>query len=347
MARNITLPPLCDIRWALFGRHIHQDHLVRRLAREGFTKPIAIVSPDSHYERDKRLLTDHGLFSRLEALEAEGLVEKVQMETVNDAAAQAFLAERGCNCAFSTASRDRPLKPLIEFFEHRFFNLHDAYLPNERGGALNTWRILNDVRTVGDTIHLRDGGVDTGDIIFRHQVAIGATLPTPLDYDKAHLSSAHFVIDRFVDAIVSGQPLELTPQDNTQSLDFPRLYTEQNGAIDFSWKPVELERFVRAFSTPYPGAWCYVGNQRIVIKAVEIVQESGFHPFCNGRVVTHLSDGAVQVCAGGGLLRIRAIEVGGNPVTAAEMLPLTQILHTPKEERDQALLALPKVTTMV
>ena len=40
---------------------------------------------------------------------------------------------------------------------------------NERGGALNSWRILNGIDSMGCTIHHLDEGIDTGAIVLQKE----------------------------------------------------------------------------------------------------------------------------------------------------------------------------------
>ena len=335
-----------DMRWALFGRHIYHDHLIKNLANEGFPPPIVIVDPDEQYERDKRLLSKHGLFSDLEAFERDSLIEKHTFSTVNDEACLKLLKDRGCNMGFSIACRSIFKTPIIDFFNSALFNLHDSFLPEERGGALNSWRILNDVNTVGATIHLLEEGIDTGAIMFRSKREVMKTLPKPIDYDIAQLECAHVILDQFIDAVISGDTVESIPQDNDTSLYFPRLYTELNGAINFNWSAVDIEKFVRAFSDPYPGAFTLKNDLKIFIDEVELVSEGTFHPFCNGRVVTVLEDGAVNVIAGNGMLRIRTVIVDGCKYKASAYLDIRDVLHTPASILEEALLSVPNVRTM-
>ncbi len=342
----VTLPEKSSIRWALFGRHIHHDHLIRRLAAEGFPPPVAIVCPDEQYERDRRLLDKHGLFSRLENMDAEGLVEKHVFANVNDEACLSLLREKGCNVAFSISCRNIIKRQVIDFFEGRLFNLHDSHLPDERGGALNSWRILNGVGSVGNTIHLIDEGIDTGAILFQHREQLCQEFPKPLDYDKAQLTCAEVILDEFMDAVVAGKPLEATPQDNSKSIYFPRLYTELNGAIDFSWSVSDVERFIRAFSDPYPGAFAFVKERKIYIHEATVLAEDGFHAFCNGRVVTSLDDGTVNAVAGGGLLNIAEVTDDGKRGPAAEVLKIMNVLHVPRDILDNACLTVPAVSKM-
>ncbi len=344
---TVALPARHELRWALFGRHVHHDFLIQRLADAGCPPPLVVVSPDETYARDRRLLRPHGLYSELETFEERGLVSKLALANVNDEACLDALRERDCNIGFSIACRNIFKAPIIDLFDGRLFNLHDSYLPDERGGALNSWRILNGINSVGNTIHLIDEGIDTGAILFQDRAELEQPFPRPLDYDQAQLGCAHRILGSFLDAVLAGQPLDSQPQNNDDSLYFPRLYTELNGVIDFDWPTDHVERFIRAFSDPYPGAFTYVGQRKLHIHQARVMIGHTFHPFANGRVVTTLDDGSVNIVAGGGMINVAEVTVGdGTRGPACAALKIMDVLSAPADEIQRARVTVPPVSSM-
>ena len=62
------------------------------------------------------------------------------------------------------------LRPnVIEGIECPIFNLHISYLPYNRGAHPNFWSFYDNTPT-GVTIHLMDGGIDTGPIVYQRYV---------------------------------------------------------------------------------------------------------------------------------------------------------------------------------
>ena len=62
-----------------------------------------------------------------------------------------------------------------------------------------------------------------------------------------------------------GSKLELKSQNQKRASYYSRLYTEINGAIDWNWSNVEIESFINAFGSPYPGAFTFLNNKKISI----------------------------------------------------------------------------------
>ena len=253
-----------DLKFAILGRIIYSDHFIKELHRNGFPKPVVIVSPDEGYLRDRRLLEPFGLWGDLEALEEQGLCELYKYKNVNTDEVLNLLKEKQCNIGFSINCRNIVKSDIINFFNRNIFNIHDSYLPNERGGALNSWRILNGINSVGNTIHYLEEGIDSGPIVLRQMVDIEKLNPRPVDYLKTEVENCEQLLTQFVEILVRGDKIPNLVQNNDRSLYFPRLYTELNGAINWDWKVEKVEMFIRAFSTPYPGAYTYYRGKKSI-----------------------------------------------------------------------------------
>ena len=64
-----------EFKFAIFGRIVYTDHLIKELNSRGFPCPIVITSLDEEYIRDKRLLTQFGLYGNLEGLVERGFAK--------------------------------------------------------------------------------------------------------------------------------------------------------------------------------------------------------------------------------------------------------------------------------
>ena len=337
-----------DFRFAIFGKIVYTDHLIKELNARGFPPPVVIVSLDVEYLRDKKLLTPFGLYGDMDTLAKEGLAKVFKLENVNCDEAMKILADHQCNVGFSTSCRNIIKKKVIDHFKGQIFNIHDSYLPDERGGALNTWRILNGINSVGDTIHYLDEGVDSGDIVLQRRVAIEKKYPKPVDYLLAELDNCKILLTQFVDLFMKNDQVPSHKQDHSKSFYYPRLYTEQNGIINWDWDINSIERFIRGFSTPYPGAYTYYRDKKVHILDCSIDEtiSQQFHPFCNGKVVTILADQTVRVIAGGRALVLKEIRVDDNIMKPASFLSLKYTLKSSWKDIEQARCYVPTTLEM-
>ena len=70
---------------------------------------------------------------------------------------------------------------------------------------------------------------------------------------------------------MAGRALSWTDQDEGLASTWPRR-RPQDGKIDFSWTAAEIDRFVRALSPPYPGAFLLWANEKIRVHKAEKLQ---------------------------------------------------------------------------
>jgi methionyl-tRNA formyltransferase len=337
-----------NFNFAIFGRHATTVDFTNKLHEKGFPVPTVIASENDQYIRDQRLLDPFGLFGNLESLANKGRINLYKLDNINCDEALKILEDNKCNIALSISCRNIIKSPIINFFAGKIFNLHDSYLPNERGGALNSWRILNGLDSMGCTIHHLVEGIDTGDIVLRKETKITKPYPKPLDYLFAEVEIGKWLVDSFIELILNSDTIPSQAQENDKSLYFPRLFTEKNGIINWDWEIEYIEKFIRAFSSPYPGAYSYYRKKiiRFLDVAIDTSMDNIFHPYGNGKVVTLMSDGSIRVIAGGRALIVKAVAVDGEEETPAKVLGVKHSLISPHEELLKARAYVPNTKAM-
>jgi len=337
-----------EYRFAVFGKIIHTDFFIKLLNEYGFQKPLVIVSLDEEYYRDERLLEPYGLYSHIEELAENGLCYLYKMDTVNCDEATKLFDQFNVNIAISINCRNIIKKRIIDYFDGMIFNLHDSYLPNERGGALNTWRILNGINEVGNTLHYLEEGIDTGPIVAQTKTTVTQQHPQTIDYLMVEKGNCEKVLLDFINVIRTNQRIPAIKQDNNKSYYYPRLYTEVNGIINWDWDICSIEKFIRAFSLPYPGAYTYFCEKKIhILKCrIDYGNEGLFHPFANGKVVTVLDDNCVRIIAGCKPLIIEKISIDGKAVHPSSILTVKHTLFSPEEKLIYARKHVPSTLSM-
>src|SRR5205085_2013114 len=101
------------------------------------------------------------------------------------------------------------------------------------------------------------------------------------------------------------------PQDSTHATHAPKI-EKSEAKLDFTKRPTEVERQVRAFN-PVPGAYFEYGGERIKVLAAEIGGLSG----APGTVLDH---GLAIACGGGSILPSLVQRAGRGAMTTAELL---------------------------
>ena len=146
--------------------------------------------------------------------------------------------------------------------------IHYSLLPARRGGAPLNWALIDGLTESGITLYYLDEGVDTGDIIasLAFQIEAGDNAKTLLD--KIVVLAPRLLLE-YIDGILAGSAPR-RKQDDSQASTTPRRRPE-DGLIDWSRSPQELYNFIRALSPPYPGAFTFVGERKLVIPGAKLV----------------------------------------------------------------------------
>ncbi len=217
---------------------------------------------------------------------------------------------------------------VITLFNDRIFNYHNASMPDQRGAAAHSWRLMQGACKSRMTIHEVAAGLDEGRIVVERPMEYPEacrTLKASYEY-LAQFEAAFF--DQFLDA-----PDRRVSQDETESFYWPRLNTAIHGFIDWAWTAEEIMSFCAAFDEPFAGASTFLNGRLAFLRAVDVVdRDVRFHPFQAGLIYRKATD-HICVAAKGGGLRIgnatfsTAIKyrVGHRFVTPPEYLHLARL----------------------
>ena len=186
-----------------------------------------------------------------------------------------------------------------------FVNLHFSLLPAWRGAAPVPASILAGDTVTGVTCFRLDPGMDTGDVLVRHDVRI---LPDETAGElTARLAQAGGPVLRdAVRGLVDGT-LPLQPQDHDAAT-YASKISPDDARLDWADDATHLDRQVRAFN-PMPGAHTTLDGARLKVhRAVPVLGVTG-EP---GAVVDH-HDGRPVVAAGADGLRLDEVQPAGKP----------------------------------
>lgn len=141
---------------------------------------------------------------------------------------------------------------------------HASLLPMHRGRAPVNWSILRGEKVTGNTMMLLDPGTDTGNIVDQEQVEIGPNDTCSSVYDKVAMVGAQMLI-RHLPGLLSGMAPK-TPQDPSAGDVMPKR-TPAMGVLDWDRSAQEVHDWVRALTTPYPGAFTSACGQQMWVWA--------------------------------------------------------------------------------
>jgi methionyl-tRNA formyltransferase len=146
--------------------------------------------------------------------------------------------------------------------------MHQTLLPEGRGRAPIPWAIIKGLNRTGVTTFLLEEAADAGGIVDQVQIPIDTMETATTLFAKARL--AHIELGARLGRRMATRTLSWRDQDESRASTWPRR-RPQDGKIDFSWTAVEIERLVRALTSPYPGAFFLWANESIQVHKVEIL----------------------------------------------------------------------------
>ena len=229
---------------------------------------------------------------------------------------------------------------LIDLYKNRVINSHGAPLPRFRGGGGLSWRFLAGC-CIGSVIyHLVTSGIDDGEIIYQKNYEFPKETNSINDWLYLLEREEDVALLEFLNFLKNGKSFFILDQNESQSSYFPRLNSNINGYINFEWNGDYIERFIKAFSSPYNGALTHINEQPIKIFNAKFTSDEIYdHPFFNGLLI-RIHNNNYYICVSGGILEVpiqsivssAIIKVGDRFFTPRELLEksLTQrIVYTP------------------
>jgi|APSaa5957512622_1039677.scaffolds.fasta_scaffold04223_6 methionyl-tRNA formyltransferase len=186
--------------------------------------------------------------------------------------------------------------------------VHASLLPKYRGGAPLVWAIINGEINAGVSLFHFDDGVDDGDIIgqSKFEIALEETISDIVE--KSIVASLELVAE-YIPRLVDGTVPRIQ-QDHSKAT-FVSQRQPEDGGIDWnSLSSLQAYNWIRAQTHPYPGAFTYLGNQKIYLWKAKIYKGQCSKPV-PGSIFTSWSmeeNKFIVCCADGALLEI--IEVG-------------------------------------
>lgn len=188
--------------------------------------------------------------------------------------------------------------PFIAIAREGVFGMHPTLLPRHRGRAPIPWAILSGLARTGVTLfEIVDATADSGAIV--GQVVVDVAPDETATTLFARLADAHVeLIREFVPQLIARTAPRL-PQAPGRASSWPKR-VPSDGIIDWETRAPYLYDWVRAQTRPYPGAFTFLGDHKVIVWGARAVELEAAAPA--GTIVDLSADGPVVACGEGGLL---------------------------------------------
>ena len=183
-------------------------------------------------------------------------------------------------------------------------NIHASLLPRWRGAAPIHRAIMAGDASTGICIMQMEAGLDTGPVLMRRAVDIGAEDTTGELHDRLSNLGAGAIIAALA------QLDDLTPElQSGEGVSYAAKIAKGETRVDWSWTAAEVDRHIRGLS-PFPGAWTEIAGQRVKLLASGLGQGCG----APGQVL----DDRLSVACGRGAVRLLRLQRAGKAAQDAE-----------------------------
>ena len=184
-------------------------------------------------------------------------------------------------------------------------NIHASLLPRWRGAAPIHRAIMAGDRETGVCVMQMEAGLDTGPVLLRRAVEIGAEETTAGLHDRLAALGAGLIVEA-----LAALPLAAEAQA-AEGVTYAAKIDKAEARVDFRRPAQEVDRLIRGLS-PFPGAWIEVAGERVKLLRSRVVAGAGAPGQVLGGFVVACGTGAVEV--------LEAQREGKRPMAAANVL---------------------------
>jgi len=210
----------------------------------------------------------------------------------------AFVRRLGADLVFVVGWSQLVRGPFIEAAAEGVFGMHPTLLPRHRGRAPIPWTILSGLARTGVTLfEIVDPTADSGAIVGQVEVPVSPDETATSLFER--LAAAHVSLIREAVPQLLSHSAPRIPQDATRASAWQKR-TPADGIIDWETRAPYLYDWVRAQTRPYPGAFTYLGDDKVIVWGARPVEVDQAAPA--GTIVAMEGERPVVACGEGGLL---------------------------------------------
>ncbi len=239
-------------------------------------------------------------------------LEVIQPTKLRTGEVAAWMRERNTDVALVVAYGRILPQDVLDAPRLGCVNVHASLLPKYRGAAPITWAVVDGERATGITLMRLDAGMDTGPMLAKYRLEIGADETAGALGVRLGLLGAD-VVRRDLPRYVAGE-LTAEAQDDAHAT-VARMLTKDDGRVDFEKPARRVHDHVRGMS-PWPGAFTMLDAKKVKILATHVA--AGARSGRPGEVV--LADKAhLVVACGEGAVELVTVQLEGKrPVRGVE-----------------------------
>ena len=196
-----------------------------------------------------------------------------------------------------------------------FLGIHNSLLPLYKGGSPLVWQLINGEEEVGVSMFTLTKGVDNGDLWFQQKVKIN-NIDNINDVLLKIESQTIKNFKLYYLDIIKGKKSP-TPQPNiTESYCAQRI--PGDGLVDWKKSSIEISNFIRAQSKPYPGAYSFYKEQKLIFW--DVVLNKTTYYGTPGQIVKISNKGIDIICGDNKTITVKKINYNGKDMIINDLI---------------------------
>lgn len=200
-------------------------------------------------------------------------------------------------------------KEILEIPKLGCINVHGSLLPKYRGAAPIQWAVINGEKVTGITTMYMDIGMDTGDMILKKEIEIGADETTGELWERLETIGGKLLVKTLKEIEKGTAPRE------KQSGEFSMAPMLNKEMAKINWEEQDakqIKNLVRGLN-PIMGAYTYLDGKKIKFWKVDIATKKeifaeGLEIFRNGTVIVSDPRDGIFIKTKDGILKVLEIQ---------------------------------------
>ncbi|MDA9555044.1 formyltransferase family protein [Pelobium sp.] len=185
------------------------------------------------------------------------------------------------------------------------FGMHGSSLnlPLGRGRSPMNWALIEGRRVFYTNLFKYDEGIDSGAILDSYKFSINENDNAETMHFKNMLAMQYLIKNNIENLLVNNFSLKI--QNEIIPTYYPKR-TPDDSLINWDDDIYNIERFIRAVSPPFGGAFTFINNHKVIIYRAQIFdfQDFGYEDFLPGTIVEIFPNNKILVKGFGGLLLV-------------------------------------------
>lgn len=194
-------------------------------------------------------------------------------------------------------------KYVLDFPKYGCINIHASLLPKFRGAAPIQWSIISGEKTTGVTSMYMAEGLDTGDMILKHETEILPEETAEELFDRLAVMGGEVLMETLLE--IQAGTATRTVQNESQSSYAPMLKRE-DGHIDFMSDAKKVHDLVRGLYS-WPCAYSFYEGKKFKVLSCRVAEGHG----APGEILKASVKDGLLVAAGDGAIQITELQFEG------------------------------------